>query len=102
MVVLEEAKNINYKSFVSPGRTLEVTAESIEIAEGFSEFKTSGRSGDEEMCKARLRLRHYNLADGNPDLADLDERLTADARRVFDLLGGPAALKAQTELVNQC
>ena len=39
MVVLEEAKNVNYKSFVSPGRTLKVTVESIRIEERTSEFK---------------------------------------------------------------
>src|SRR5438093_1160855 len=43
MVVLEEAKNINYKSFVSPGRTLEVSVEAISIAERNSEFQAAGR-----------------------------------------------------------
>jgi len=93
MVVLEEARNINYKSFVSPGKTLEVTAEAVEIAGGGSEFKTFGRCGEEEIVKARLRLRHYNLSDGNPLLADTDEKLVLDARKRFELLGGPAALK---------
>lgn len=94
MVVLEEAKNINYKSFVAPGRSLEVTAEAIEITEQGSEFKTFGRSDGEEMVKARLKLRHYNLADRNPTLADIDEKLVAHARKTFELVGGPAAMKA--------
>lgn len=97
MVVLEEAKNINYKSFVSPGKTLEVTAEAIEIGENVSEFKTFGRSGEEEIVKARLKLRHYNLSRQNPTLADLDERLIRDARRTFDLIGGPQALRSAAE-----
>src|SRR5215510_15479386 len=49
MVVLEEAKNINYKSFVSPGRTLEVSVEAVSIEAATSEFKAAGRCGDEEM-----------------------------------------------------
>jgi 3-hydroxyacyl-[acyl-carrier-protein] dehydratase len=93
MVVLEEARNISYKSFVSPGRTLELTAEALTLGEDASEFKASGRCGDEEIVKARLKLRHYNLADREPALADTDERLTAEARRRFELLGGPSALK---------
>jgi 3-hydroxyacyl-[acyl-carrier-protein] dehydratase len=96
MVVLEEAKNINYKSFVSPGRTLEVTAEAVEINEAWSDFKTFGRSGDDEMVKARLRLRHYNLADRNPEMSDVDERLVCDARKMLALLGGRTLAGAKT------
>lgn len=93
MVVLEEAKNINYKSFVSPGRTLEVTAEAVEITKHGSDFKAFGRSDGEEMVKARLKLRHYNLAEQNASMADIDEKLVAHARRTFDLIGGPAAIR---------
>lgn len=98
MVVLEEAKNINYKSFVAPGRTLEVTAEAIDISEGSSEFKTFGTSDGQEMVKARLKLRHYNLSDKNPALADIDEKLVVAARRTFDLVGGPSAVRMAAAL----
>jgi len=94
MVVLEEARNINYKSFVAPGRTLEITAEAVNIAEHSSEFKALGRCGEEEIVKARLRLRHYCLSDADSALAETDEKLIRDARKRFDLLGGPAALAA--------
>jgi len=100
MVVLEEAKNINYKSFVAPGRTLEVTAEALEIGAASSEFKTFGRCGEEEIVKARLKLRHYNLADRDPQWAETDDRLVADLRRRFELLGGPAAIKAAPALAS--
>lgn len=99
MVVLEEAKNVNYKSFVSPGKTLEVASEATEIAEGWSEFKASGSSDGREMVKARLRLRHYNLADRDVSLADIDEKLIIDARRVFELIGGPSAMTAASAAV---
>lgn len=100
MVVLEEAKNINYKSFVAPGRSLTLTAEAVDIGEKSSDFKTFGRSGDEEIVKARLRLRHYNLAERDGQWAETDERLIADARKRFDLLGGPAVLRAGRVLVD--
>lgn len=94
MVVLEEAKNISYKSFVPPGRTLEVTADAVQIGDRSSEFKGFGRCGESEIVKARFRLRHYNLAETDATMADLDERLVSDLRRRFELLGGPAAMKA--------
>ncbi len=93
MIVLAEAKNISYKSFVAPGMTLEVVAEAVRIDETESDFKTAGFCEGQEIVKARLRLRHYNLVDVNSLLADTDARLVADARRRFELLGGPAALE---------
>lgn len=99
MVVLEEAKNINYKSFVSPGRTLEVSVEAVSIDDRSSDFKAAGRCGDEEMVKARLRLRHYNLGERSPELVEVDRKLVSDARQRFSLLGGPSALRMQAAAV---
>jgi 3-hydroxyacyl-[acyl-carrier-protein] dehydratase len=101
MVVLEEARNVNYKSFVAPGRTLEVTAEALRIDARESEFKTAGRSDGQEMVKARLKLRHYNLSDQYASMADIDEKLIRDARRVFDLVRGPAAVQSAAVLAGQ-
>ncbi|MFQ5430079.1 MAG: 3-hydroxyacyl-ACP dehydratase FabZ family protein [Phycisphaerae bacterium] len=98
MVVLAEAKNVNYKSFIAPGRALEVTAEAVRIDEASSEFKAFGRCGEEEIVKARLKLRHYNLAETNPKLEETDRKLVADLRQRFELLGGPAALKMAAAL----
>jgi 3-hydroxyacyl-[acyl-carrier-protein] dehydratase len=95
VVVLGEARNVNYKSFVSPGKTLEVTAEALNIGEAQSEFRASGHCGGQEIVKARLWLRHYNLADHHAGMAEIDEKLVSDARRRFELLGGPAACSHQ-------
>lgn len=96
MVVLEEAKNVNYKSFVTPGHSLEVTVEAIRIEELESEFKARGRCDEEEMVKARLKLRHYNLVEENRMFADTDRRLVSDARKRFELLGGGSILSGAT------
>ncbi len=94
MVVLAEAKNVGYKSFVAPGRSLEVSAEALRLEGASSEFKASGRlvDGPDEIVKARLTLRHYNLAERNPALAETDEKLILEMRRRFELLGGSSAL----------
>jgi len=86
MVLLAEAKNVTYKSFVSPGQTLEVTVEAKDIQPAASRFVGTGRCGDTEMIKAHWSLRHFNLADEDPSLADLDRRLIEAARRQMGLL----------------
>jgi 3-hydroxyacyl-[acyl-carrier-protein] dehydratase len=93
MVVLEEAKNVTYKSFVSPGRILEVTVEAKSIEDGHSVFTARGACGEDEMVKARLRLRHYNLADTTGMPAETDRKLISEARERFKLLGGPTAMR---------
>jgi len=94
MVVLAEARNVTYKSFVAPGGSLEVTAEPVKIEDEMSDFKAVGRGADgTEIVKARLKLRHYNLADRDGELAATDEKLIADLKRRFELLGGPKALE---------
>ena len=86
MLLLMEAKNVTYKSFVSPGQTLEVTVEAKAIEPGSSRFVGTGRCGETEMIKAHWSLRHFNLADEDSTLADLDRRLVEAARRQMGLL----------------
>ena len=66
MLLLAEAKNVTYKSFVSPGQTLEVTVEAKGIQPAASRFVGTGRCGETEMIKAHWSLRHFNLADEDP------------------------------------
>jgi 3-hydroxyacyl-[acyl-carrier-protein] dehydratase len=92
-IVLAEARNVNYKSFVAPGGSLEVTADAVRIDGGESEFKTVGRGTDGgEIVKARLRLRHYNLTEMDASLASVDERIITEMKQRFELLGGPSAI----------
>lgn len=86
ILILEEAKNVTYKSFVAPGRVLQVDVQAKKIERDTSQFVGIGRCGDEEMVKAHIRLRHLNLADNDPGLADLDRQLVVVAKQQFDLL----------------
>lgn len=86
MLLLAEAKNVTYKSFVSPGQKLEVTVEAKAIEAGSSRFVGTGRCGETEMIKAHWSLRHFNLADEDSTLADRDRRLIEAARRQMGLL----------------
>lgn len=86
VLVLAEARNVTYKSFVSPGRVLEVAVQAKRIEPGMSQFVGTGRCGAEEMVKAHWSLRHMNLADTNPRLAGVDRQLIASARQQMRLL----------------
>ncbi len=86
MLVLAEAKNVTYKSFVAPGRVLEVQVAAKRIDADSSQFTGVGRCGDQEMVKAHWTLRHWNLADRDPEMADLDQKLISSARKQMSLL----------------
>ncbi len=86
MVLLSEAKNVTYKSFVSPGQVFEMAVEAREIGFAASRFTGVGRCGGNEMVKAHWSLRHFNLSEQNPALAALDQKLIATARQQMELL----------------
>lgn len=86
MVVLSEVNNVVYKSFVSPGQIFELSVEAKEIGPQGSRFIGTGRCGDTEMVKARWSLRHFNLADEDPAMSDMDAKLVATARERLNLL----------------
>lgn len=93
MVVLAEAKNVTYKSFVSPGRTLSLEVEAVEQGEHEWRLKGRGACGAQEMVRAQLLLRQYNLADRNRAWSAVDTELIDQARRTYRLLGGAGALQ---------
>jgi len=86
VIVLKQARNVTYKSFVSPGQVLTLEAECKELGEHESTFAARGRVGEREMLKGRLTLRHLTLAERSPQMAELDERLRATQRARWDLV----------------
>ena len=73
LIVLKESRGVRYGTFVSPGQTLVMTADAVEITESRSDFKVKGTLGAQTAIQARLELMHLNLAQaigGNaPDAA---------------------------------
>ncbi len=86
MVVLAEVKNAKYKSFVKPGNSLliNVTAKSIE--RDSSTFSAEGSCDGRSMVEAKLTLRHFNLADTDEKLADVDIKLKNELKKRFKLM----------------
>lgn len=86
MILLAEARNVTYKSFVTPGQVFDLTVTAKEMGSHTSRFVGIGRCGDREMVKAHFSVRHFNLADRDPTRRPQDERMVAHARRQMDLL----------------
>jgi 3-hydroxyacyl-[acyl-carrier-protein] dehydratase len=86
LVVLKDARNVTYKSFVRPGKVLRIESECRTCTPAESAFAASGWLEDREIVRGRLHLRHVNLAEHDPRMAALDERLRARSRALFDLL----------------
>jgi 3-hydroxyacyl-[acyl-carrier-protein] dehydratase len=88
IVVLAEAKNVTYKSFVSPGRRLNLEVEAVETGPAEWRLKGRGTCDGQEMVRAQFRLRQNNLADRRAGWAAQDAELKRRARQTFALLGG--------------
>jgi len=87
MILLREAKNVTYKSFVRPGQLLRVEVTCRRLAQGDSDFAGVGCCEGTEVVKARFSLRHFNLAERDEELSRLDDHLVSQARARFALLG---------------
>jgi 3-hydroxyacyl-[acyl-carrier-protein] dehydratase len=86
MILLEEARNVKYKSFLAPGAQVEYTVEARTIEENVSSFTGFGESGGERIVEARFGLRHFNLADENSAMAATDARIIENMKKRWKLL----------------
>jgi 3-hydroxyacyl-[acyl-carrier-protein] dehydratase len=81
VIVLREARNVKYGTFMEPGRQMEVTVELVERGGEAADFKGKGTADGQTTVNARLTLATYNLRDRDPALAELDEEIIAGLRR---------------------
>jgi len=86
MVLLEEAKNVKYKSFLAPGMQIEYTVEVKTIQENVSSFTGIGVSNNEQIVEARFGLKHFNLAQRDSGLAIVDAKIISEMKKRLGLL----------------
>lgn len=98
VIVLKDARNVLYKSFVAPGQLLTVVSECKEMTAHQSTFQTSGSVDGREIVKGKLTLRHMRLADSDGSLAETDESIRKRMRELFGLMriGRPAGSASMT------
>ena len=92
MVVLVQARNTRYASFVAPGDTLTMEAEFFKQDDASYTFKCLGKVGDETAVQARIVLQAFNLADKDPAMASADVEIVAQMKQRFTLCGGDKAI----------
>jgi 3-hydroxyacyl-[acyl-carrier-protein] dehydratase len=94
VVVLKEARNVKYASFVEPGQQLVISAEILSQEGRTVKLKAQGAVGSTQTVSARLVLERYNLADADPTKAVTDEVLRYKLRELFAILYRPTAVAA--------
>ena len=86
MAVLKEARNVRYGNFVAPGQFLRVDVEWFKATDTGGVFKAIGTVGTATAVTGRFELAYFNLADRQPELAGVDERLRSHHRQRWALL----------------
>jgi 3-hydroxyacyl-[acyl-carrier-protein] dehydratase len=86
MVLLEEARNVKYKSFLAPGAQIEYSVEVKTIEENVSSFSGTGLSNGEQIVEARFGLRHFNLAEQDSAMASVDAKVISEMKKRWELL----------------
>jgi 3-hydroxyacyl-[acyl-carrier-protein] dehydratase len=86
MILLEQARNVKYKSFLAPGMQIEYQVEAKAIEESVSSFSGFGVSQGKRIVEARFGLRHFNLADDNSAMAAVDAQVIENLKERWKLL----------------
>jgi len=86
MVLLEEARNVKYKTFAAPGTQIEYTVEVKAIEENVSSFTGSGVTDGRQIVEARFGLRHFNLAERDSALDAVDAKIIDEMKKRWELL----------------
>jgi 3-hydroxyacyl-[acyl-carrier-protein] dehydratase len=86
MILLTEARNVKYRSFVAPGAMIEYAVEAKTIEENISSFTGFGLSEEQRIVEAKFGLRHFNLADENSKMAQVDAEIIEEMRQRLELL----------------
>jgi 3-hydroxyacyl-[acyl-carrier-protein] dehydratase len=96
VIVLREARNVKYGSFMEPGRQMQIAVELVESSAALATFKGRGECEGQTTVSARLVLARYNLRERAAAWQATDERLIQYYRGLLPLLrpvplaGGPA------------
>ncbi len=86
MILLEQARNVKYKSFLAPGMQIEYEVQAKTVEENISSFAGFGVADGRRIVEARFGLRHFNLADDNSAMAAVDAQVIANLKERWKLL----------------
>lgn len=89
IIVLREAKNVKYGTFMQPGFSMEISVDWVKRDGDLVTFRGKGNiRGGAQTVGAQITLAAYNVVDKNPAAKGIDERLIAHWRERFAWLSG--------------
>jgi 3-hydroxyacyl-[acyl-carrier-protein] dehydratase len=90
VIVLRDARNVKYGSFMQPGTSMIITVEAAEYAPAnpLAVFKGRAEMAGNATVTAKFTVTRYNLRDRNPALKDVDDRIVAQLRSHYRILRG--------------
>jgi 3-hydroxyacyl-[acyl-carrier-protein] dehydratase len=86
MILLREARNVTYKSFVKPGSLLRLEVDCRRLTQCESDFVGVGYCKQGEVVKAKFGLTHFSIGRRESSLGPIDDQLAVEARAKFDRL----------------
>ena len=86
VIVLREARNVKYGTFMEPGRQMTIRVELVEQDEASATFKGRGETDGQMTVAAKVKVARYNLRDRDPALAATDERIVGHLRNLYSVL----------------
>lgn len=97
MIVLQEARMVKFAGFVAPGNSLKITVEQLKREDSLVQFKFQGEVEGRVCVTGRFTLECYNLADDDPELANLDARMRAHQRALEPIVNRAVPLAAAAD-----
>jgi 3-hydroxyacyl-[acyl-carrier-protein] dehydratase len=88
VIVLRDAKNVKYGTFMEPGRQMQLSVELLEQGPELASFKGRGEVDGQATVSARLTLGRYNLRDRRPGLEATDAQIVQHLKRMYTVLRG--------------
>ncbi len=86
VIVLREAKNVKYGTFMDPGRQMQIRVELVSHDPVSATLKGRGEVDGASTVSASLTLHRYNLRDRSPAHAAADQRIVEHLRHQATLL----------------
>lgn len=88
VILLREARNVTYKSFVRPGQLLRLEVNCRRLTQEKSDFDGIGYCNSKEVVRARFGLTHFCPGKDGSAKSTIDESLREHARATFSILRG--------------
>jgi 3-hydroxyacyl-[acyl-carrier-protein] dehydratase len=86
VIVLREAKNVKYGTFMEPGRQMTIRVDLVEQDAARATFKGKGETEGQSTVSAKFTVARYNLCDRDPALQVVDERIVRHLREMYAVL----------------